>query len=49
MIIKPDEEVFEEVDAIIVTPILEYKEIKNMLKSKINTSIISIKEVILEV
>ena len=47
-VIKPDDELYE-VDAIIVSATFEYKEIKNILKTRIKCPIISLKEVILEV
>ncbi len=45
---KTLQDALEEVDAVIVTPFMEYKQIKKALTKKLNSPIISIKEVVME-
>lgn len=46
--IKKPEEDLEEVDAIVVTAVVDYEEIKNGLQKKIDTAIVSLEEILYE-
>lgn len=48
-IITPDDNWEQDVDVVVVTPVLHYGELKNMIKNKVQCPIVSLKEIIWQI